>query len=386
MKTVLYMHTGSGNHGCEALARTTTKLVRDNLNSDVYLWSNTVSEEYKYGVSEIVDKVIATDEINKKSVSGLMSYFRYKVLKEESALHNSFIKNTFKDSVAISIGGDNYCYPWSAKNGVELDKEIRRYCKKNVFWGCSIEEEFMTEEVVEDLKGFDLITVRESLSYDVLKNHGIDAVQVADPAFLLDKKELPLPEGFLEGNTVGINVSPLINDYESENSIAYQNYIKLIDYIISQTDMNVCLIPHVVWEYNNDLKPLESLFSIYEDSGRVVLIKDHNCEKLKGYISRCRFFVGARTHATIAAYSTCVPTLVVGYSIKSKGIAKDLFGTYEKYVVPVQDMKRADDLQNSFSHIYEHEKEIKDTLKRVMPEYLEKSKSAVKELRKVLER
>ncbi|MDO5124497.1 MAG: polysaccharide pyruvyl transferase family protein, partial [Eubacteriales bacterium] len=236
MKTVLYMHTGSGNHGCEALARTTTKLVRDNLNSDVYLWSNTVSEEYKYGVSEIVDKVIATDEINKKTVSGLMSYFRYKVLKEKSALHNSFIKNTFKDSVAISIGGDNYCYPWSAKNGVELDKEIRKYCKKNVFWGCSIEEEFMTEEVVEDLKGFDLITVRESLSYDVLKNHGIDAVQVADPAFLLDKKELPLPEGFLEGNTVGINVSPLINDYESENSIAYQNYIKLIDYIISQTD------------------------------------------------------------------------------------------------------------------------------------------------------
>ncbi|MDO5124498.1 MAG: polysaccharide pyruvyl transferase family protein, partial [Eubacteriales bacterium] len=88
--------------------------------------------------------------------------------------------------------------------------------------------------------------------------------------------------------------------------------------------------------YNNDLKPLESLFSIYKDSGRVVLIKDHNCEELKGYISRCRFFVGARTHATIAAYSTCVPTLVVGYSIKSKGIAKDLFGTFEKYVVPVQ--------------------------------------------------
>ena len=47
-------------------------------------------------------------------------------------------------------------------------------------------------------------------------------------------------------------------------------------------------------------------------------------------------FIGARTHATIAAYSSCVPTLVVGYSIKARGIAKDLFGTDEGYVLPVQ--------------------------------------------------
>mgnify|MGYP000885137794 CR=1 FL=1 len=91
-----------------------------------------------------------------------MVIFYNKILKKSDALHKLFIKKLFKDSVAISIGGDNYCYPWSAKQGVELDKEIRRYCRKNVFWGCSIEDKFMTPEVVEDLKGFDLITVRES--------------------------------------------------------------------------------------------------------------------------------------------------------------------------------------------------------------------------------
>lgn len=30
-----------------------------------------------------------------------------------------------------------------------------------------------------------------------------------DPAFTLSKKDLPLPEGFIEGNTIGINVSPV---------------------------------------------------------------------------------------------------------------------------------------------------------------------------------
>ena len=52
-------------------------------------------------------------------------------------------------------------------------------------------------------------------------------------------------------------------------------------------------------------------------TGRVLLVGDHNCMELKGFIGRCRFFVGARTHATIAAYSSCVPTLAAGYSVKS---------------------------------------------------------------------
>lgn len=384
MKTVLYMHGGSGNHGCEALVRTTTKIAKDATGSDVILWSQNASEDYKYGVSDVVDIIVATDEVNKKSLSFLWSYFKFKILRKCDALHKLFIKKLFKDSVAISIGGDNYCYPWSAKQGVELDKEIRRYCRKNVFWGCSIEEEFMTHEVVKDLKGFDLITVREPLSYEVLKNHGISAVQVADPAFLLDKKELLLPKGFVEGNTVGINVSPLINDYENGDSIAFNNYVKLIEYILSETDMSICLIPHVVWEYNNDKKPLNSLFEKFKDTNRVILLEDHNCEELKGFISRCRFFVGARTHATIAAYSTCVPTLVVGYSIKSRGIATDLFGSYENYVISVQNMKNDSELTEAFKYIVDNESKIRNTLHKIIPKYKEKAYIAVDELSKLV--
>lgn len=69
MKTVLYMHGGSGNHGCEALVRTTTKIAKDATGSDVILWSQNVSEDYKYGVSGVVDEIVATDEVNKKSLS-----------------------------------------------------------------------------------------------------------------------------------------------------------------------------------------------------------------------------------------------------------------------------------------------------------------------------
>lgn len=82
MKTVLYMHGGSGNHGCEALVRTTTKIAKDATGSDVILWSQNVSEDYKYGVSGVVDEIVATDEVNKKSLSFLWSYFKFKILKK----------------------------------------------------------------------------------------------------------------------------------------------------------------------------------------------------------------------------------------------------------------------------------------------------------------
>ena len=105
--------------------------------------------------------------------------------------------------------------------------------------------------------------------------------------------------------------------------------------------------------------------------------------KLKGYISQCRFFVGARTHATIAAYSACVPTLVLGYSVKSKGIAKDLFGTDKNYVIPVQKVKDSDTLKNHFIWIAEQEQAIREHLAKIMPEYIDRAyfaRDAIKQL------
>ena len=92
--------------------------------------------------------------------------------------------------------------------------------------------------------------------------------------------------------------------------------------------------------------------------------------ELKGYIARCRFFVGARTHATIAAYSSCVPTLVLGYSVKSRGIAIDLFGTDDHYVLPVQSLDNSIELSQYFEWIMNHESEIRARLKTVMPSYI----------------
>lgn len=229
----------------------------------------------------------------------------------------------------------------------------------------------MNECLLDDLRGYTRIWARESLTYDAMLSKGLtQTVLMPDPAFVLDKKEKALPETFIEGNTVGINVSPMVCGSENVEGVTMANYICLVDYILSSTDMNIALIPHVVWSHNDDRKPLTLLYDKYKDSGRVCMISDCSCEELKGYIARCRFMIAARTHASIASYSSCVSTLVVGYSVKARGIAKDLFGTDENYVVPVQSLKNEKELVKSFLWLQENEKMVKNHLQSFMPEYV----------------
>ncbi len=114
----------------------------------------------------------------------------------------------------------------------------------------------------------------------------------------------------------------------------------MIEHILKETDMAIALIPHVIWDDSDDRIPLMQLYERYKKSGRVLVIEDQNCSKLKYAISKCRFLLGARTHSTIAAYSSGIPTLVVGYSVKARGIARDLFGDEEQYSLSVQRLKK----------------------------------------------
>lgn len=378
MDRVLYMHSGSGNHGCEAIVRTTAALLGGP--EGVCLWSLAPEEDRFYGASRRFSRVVSSEELRRFSPGYFEALIRRKLLGQAEANMDIFLREQFAGKVAVSVGGDNYCYRWSARQAVELNRKIRKHCAASVLWACSIDPEAITEEVREDLVGYDLITAREPITYELLKPINPNTVRVSDPAFTLERVDLPLPPGFVEGNTVGINVSPLIMKYGTEENLILKNYENVIRYILEQTDMHVCLIPHVIWEGNDDRVPLRELQNRFPHSDRICMISDAGCCELKGYIARCRFFIGARTHATIAAYSSCVPTLVTGYSVKARGIARDLFGTEETYVLPVQTLQTEQDLADAFRLLRDREASVRRRLEDIMPEYVEQAKAGLKYL------
>lgn len=370
MKFILYPHGGSGNHGCEAIVRSTAKILNNN---HITLFSSQIKEDKKSGLDKVCIIKKEQHALSRYSIRYWKAFLQTIFQKDKNAYDRAIFHTIFQEALncryALSIGGDNYCY------GVPrfiyiINQQLRKQGVKTILWGCSVEPEVIKDEMLEDLKGYTHIFARESITYQAMKEKGITQVSLfPDPAFQLNRTDLPLPNGFIEKNTVGINVSPMIINHENHDGITMENYISLIQYLITDTDMQIALIPHVVWAHNDDREPLRKLYDRFKHTNRVVLIEEHSAEELKGYIARCRFMIAARTHASIAAYSEQVPTLVVGYSVKARGIAKDIFGNEENYVIPVQSMKKENDLLTAFLHIYEKEKEIKKHYRQIMPTY-----------------
>lgn len=374
MRYTLFAHGGSGNHGCEAIVRSVVRVL--NLGQEEELLSDVPEEDACYGL----DGLLSVNASRSYVTQGLI----YKLLAKMSGNPDRYYYRRLYRSLgtkpitwALSIGGDNYCYHGMDVQMMVMHQMMRRSASRTALVGCSVEPDTLSEEILNDMRHYDLIWARESLTYNALRERGFNnTCLIPDPAFTLQRKDMPLPEGFDEYNTVGINMSPLIMGKEMTAGMAMANYHALIQYIISETNMQVALIPHVVWATNDDRLPLSKLYEQFRETGRVVMIRDHTAEELKGYIARCRFLVAARTHASIAAYSQQVPTLVVGYSIKARGIARDLFGTEENYVLAVQNMCAEDQLTESFRWLMAHEEQIKKYYAGMMPEYIKQISEA----------
>ena len=380
----LYSHGGSKNHGCEAILRTTISLLSQN---HIAVYSFRPKEDREYCVDNYC-RLLDRQEMkpNKLSVGFLFAYFRLRFKQDESAIIRYYEKLIYSripaNSIALSIGGDNYCY-----SDVWMHMENRAFLEKRghktVLWGCSVEPDMIDSRMRKDLSRYDLITARESITYEALRKINSNVVLAPDPAFTLRKQPGNYPEGLGSKPYIGINVSPLIQSLEKGGNITMENYRALVAHILETTDRDIALIPHVVWDHNDDRIPLGQLYEEFRDTGRVFLVEDQNCMQLKDIISGCEFFVGARTHATIAAYSTCVPTLVVGYSVKARGIARDLFGSEEGYVLPVQQLRNSGELTDAFHGLYSRKEEIREYLSNMMPDYIagiEAAKEAVERL------
>ena len=239
----LYYHGGSANHGCEALVRSTRKV----LGREAVLLTSAPEEDLRYGLDQVVTvRPDRPEPVPRRSLTYLAAALEHRLrgsdYRSVRAARRGMLSQIHRGDVCLSIGGDNYCY------GAEG--------ASTVLWGCSIEPEAMTPPVVEDLKRYALITARESITYGALLDKGLtNAIQVPDAAFLLDWEEAPLPSPLRAGETVGVNVSPLVQDL---GDLVLENYRGLVRAILEETDQGVLLLPHVVKPESDDRGPCGS--------------------------------------------------------------------------------------------------------------------------------
>lgn len=376
-KVYLCGHTGSVNRGCEAILRSTTGLLRQHAAGEVGIMTQDLAYDRRLGLDRIAALIPYLDRPFHIKV---MSVLRRKLLRDGvwagRWLNRSLFDRVKPGDILFNVGGDTYCYG-TPNLSYAMNDMARERGIPTVFWGCSVDERVLSDpRMREDIGKYSYIVARETISYERLRQAAADPDRVllaCDPAFWLEAEQTHLPVGFLPGNTVGINISPLVlKDCTDDENIMCANVYQLIDHILNETDMHVCLIPHVYDPEHNsqDIRVLRHLYRCYAGDPRVSLVEETlSCTQLKYIISNCRFFIGARTHTVIAAYSSAVPALAISYSVKSIGLARDLLGSEADYAVEWKKISDPLELWNRLCVLMEREAALRDRYARVLPGY-----------------
>ena len=382
MKYFLFNHEGSKNHGCEAIVRGSMNIIENSdEKAEFVLSSNNPSDDEI--INNITVKAAKTRDLTK--VEKLIAAVDLKINNSETyalqKMYSPIVSDADDCDICLSVGGDTYCY--GDNHGIQvLTRELKKREKKTVLWGASIGAEDLSERKLESLRDFDAIFTREPITYELLKENGANEniYLFSDPAFCMERVEVEPIDGFTRENTLGFNISPLVASGDPRKKEIAEDFLR---FVFENTTMKVLLVPHVVEENNNDYDFMKPIFEKFEHTGRIAILPpDLEARQYKGYIAGTRFFIGARTHSTIAAYSSGVPTIALGYSVKARGIAKDIFGE-EKYVLDIKAMTNYEELRDEFLKLLENENEIRRELMKSIPLRMRSAMEAGEMLQKI---
>jgi len=344
------------NRGCEAIARGTIKILRAHFKDPRFLCLSHFQNEKQYQqqcLQETDEAIIHLHSyrLSKRKIAQnfwkpFYLGYAYDHFRRPEALKYRIYKQMLPyldDAAAIlSVGGDNYSLDYGVpKLFTDLDDIAIQKGRPIILWGASVGpfsampdyERYMSDHL-QKVTG---IFARESATIEYLASIGVDqnVYPVADPAFLMDPVK---PEGIedvlpIDEEAIGLNLSPLMAKYVTGGDLEAWTGMaaSIIEGMAKTTGMPVYLIPHVTIPISNDHTFMERALSRIQND-RVTLVPPvYNAAETKWIIGQMALFAGARTHSTIAALSSGVPTLSFAYSIKAKGINRDLFG-HEHYV------------------------------------------------------
>ncbi|WP_374692415.1 polysaccharide pyruvyl transferase family protein [Accumulibacter sp.] len=393
-----------GNRGCEALVRSTVDVIRreypdatflvpsSDLTRDSAQWPNAVADGIRFvPAGTIPGRFIQWSRLCTRLP--MLSNLGWPSLRDLGELPPGLQEA----DVVLSIGGDNYSLDYdlaSLAYFVAIAEVGLRRKLPVILWGASVGsfsampsvERFMAQH----LRRLSWITVRETHSQNYLA--GICVRQnvslVADSAFVLRPCAIdvtPFWPAASAGGVLGLNVSPLVADVRARavrRSDFVQEVVQFIRSTVTERGLSVLLIPHVApldgASRNNDEVLLATLANACSDLGDKLrtVPSGMNAVQLKAIIGQCRYFIGARTHATIAALSMGVPTLSIAYSIKALGINRDLFD-HEHYVLDTRQLD-ANSLAEGLSRLISDESSIHSFLKSRIDEWRSRAQGAVK--------
>lgn len=176
------------------------------------------------------------------------------------------------------------------------------------------------------------VMVRDKQSYDYVKEllPKKEVTEIIDVAFFMPFKRKTFDKSRVH---VGLNISALLwhGGYTRNNQFGlktdYQSLVRdIIKYFLAQDGVTLHLIPHVVGAdrgVENDYGVSFDLCEEFNNTNLVLSPLFLDPISAKNYIAGMDFFMGARMHSTIAAFSSGVSVVPMAYSRKFNGLFSD---------------------------------------------------------------
>lgn len=399
------------NRGCEAITRGTAYLLRQKFGNCSFISNYFPSQGSRDIQQEIDPNVLHRPFPRLKPYS--LPWIQEQIMRK--VFHQPYnvaqVSQVFRQTLqevdgVLMLGGDNFTLDNSnPKVHFKLNRLALEHKLPVVIWGATVgsftHNPKFEQWAAKELRQVSLICARETETQKYLASIGVtdNVILAADPAFYLQPSICKLPseiEEILAEGCIGLNLSPFmhrflrLSSFEENSLNAWtQVAVEVIHHLVRYSSCPLLLIPHVTSETGNietdDYLFLRKIAQIIEEPERVfVLGPDLNAEQTKWVISQVRVFAGARTHSTLAAISSGVPTVCIGYSMKAKGITKDVYGHLE-WLIKGQDLVKDPAIfYNRLMSLCTQEDELRAHLVQVNSIFQQRARDAVDRLAELI--
>lgn len=366
----------NGNRGCVALSISSMFIIDDilsskNISYKFYLpqSGHTEYKEYEIKIGNKILKYTAIPDISNTSLKSKIK----NIIRFRQFLH---VAKIYKDADYIfDIGqGDSFAdiygkrrFDWIFAQYKLGKKYNKPYCILPQTIG-PFNDKKIEKQAIKGIEWAKCVMVRDKQSFDYVKEMlpNKDVYEFIDVAFFMPYVKKVFDSSFIH---VGLNISALLwhGGYTRDNQFGlkcdYQKLIKdIIKYFLDLNNVKLHLIPHVVSgerSVENDYAISYDLYEEFNHPNLILVPLFLDPVIAKGYIAGMNFFMGARMHSTIAAFSSGVPVVPMAYSRKFNGLFSETLD-YQHIV----DMKNEDNDSTLYKikENFQHRNELKDLI------------------------
>lgn len=376
MKALFILNGSTGNRGCEAILLSTWELLHQAEPELAAVNSSFIDP--RAGRTGYLDRPGLTHRCHPEP--GSAQFLAWQWAKRIGGKRYNFERFLGETDLVLSLGGDNYSLDYgSAAQFLDANDRVLDAGLPLILWGASVgpfSADPATEaRVAEQFPRLALIVARERRTVAYLASLGVrdNVILLPDPAFSLPAEPVALPEAqdrMLAKGAIGLNLSPLLARYRDGMEGWLDDATGWVRTLLETAGRPILLVPHVFQPDNDDQAFLGEVMSRVDAPETALSLLD-GCAlsslQIKHVIGRLHVFIGARTHATIAAMSMDVPTLSIGYSVKALGINEEVFGSSD-WVVS-HDTLDGPGLAARYAALDQKAPELRAALGRRMAEY-----------------